>query len=154
MVGVVLVQPGTEGYARLEAASTGAAARAFFSESLAALAPYLRDEEMSRFALRPIARLPPFQLVEGDIHAVTTSGGVVLLGDAIKAVKPYFGQVETISMILLYCIVFFCIILYRPPSSTSGRWAPRTPTTHAGAAPRLPPHGPQAPTLRVPHRSP
>ncbi len=41
---------------------------------------------------RPISRLPSFQLVEGDIHYSTPSGGALLLGDSIKAVKPYFGQ--------------------------------------------------------------
>ena len=54
--------------------------------------PYLRDDDLERFVLRPVSRLPSFQLVEGDIHYSTSRGAVVLLGDSIKAVKPYFGQ--------------------------------------------------------------
>ena len=41
------------------------------------------------------SRLPSFQCVEGDIHksfSPKSQAGVVVLGDAIKAVKPYFGQ--------------------------------------------------------------
>ena len=56
------------------------------------LLPYLRDDELQRFVQRPVSRLPSFQLVDGPIHHSLPSGGVVLLGDSIKAVKPYFGQ--------------------------------------------------------------
>ena len=72
--------------------SDGGEARAFFADAMPPLLPYLRDEELERFARRPVSRLPSFQLVEGDIHAALPAGGVVLVGDAIKAVKPYFGQ--------------------------------------------------------------
>jgi 2-polyprenyl-6-methoxyphenol hydroxylase-like FAD-dependent oxidoreductase len=53
-----------------------------------ALLPFADDAELGRFAARDESRLPSFQLVEGPVHA----GPVVVLGDAIKAVKPYFGQ--------------------------------------------------------------
>ena len=56
------------------------------------LLPYLRDDELQRFVQRPVSRLPSFQLVEGPIHHSLPHGSVVLLGDSIKAVKPYFGQ--------------------------------------------------------------
>jgi len=92
MVGVVLAQPGTAGYTALEKVTDVEKARSFFDECLPGLSPYLREDDLSRFAARPISRLPSFQLVEGDIHTVTDEGGVVLLGDAIKTVKPYFGQ--------------------------------------------------------------
>ena len=66
-------------------------ARSFFDECLPGLSPYLREDDLSRFAARPISRLPSFQLVEGDIHTVTDEGGVVLLGDAIKTVRSLSG---------------------------------------------------------------
>ena len=56
------------------------------------LVPYLRAEELQRFVRRPISRLPRFQLVEGPLHRSLPKGAVLVLGDAIKAVKPYFGQ--------------------------------------------------------------
>ena len=92
MVAVLLVKPDTPVYKTIEGLASGADARAFFEESLPAIIPYVRDDDLERFVTRPISRLPSFSLVEGDIHASLDRGGVVLLGDAIKAVKPYFGQ--------------------------------------------------------------
>jgi len=92
MVAVLLVKPSSPVYDRLERLTSAAEARTFFCEALPAIVPYLRDDDLERFVARPISRLPSFQLVEGDVHAATSEGGVVLLGDAIKAVKPYFGQ--------------------------------------------------------------
>ena len=112
MVAVLLFKPGSEVYDTIESLRTAAEARAFLSDAMPPLVPYLRDADLERFVQRPVSRLPTFQLVEGDIHRVTDGrtdgrtdrptdsggggggggGGVVLLGDAIKAVKPYFGQ--------------------------------------------------------------
>ena len=92
MVAVILTKPGTAGYERIEALKDGEDARAFIADTMSPLLPYLRDDELERFAQRPIGKLPSFQKVEGDIHKSLADGGVVLLGDAIKAVKPYFGQ--------------------------------------------------------------
>ena len=92
MVAVLLTKPGTDGYRRIDALDDAESSREFFAECMPPLLPYLREAELERFAQRPIARLPSFQLVEGDVHRSLPSGGVVLLGDAIKAVKPYFGQ--------------------------------------------------------------
>ena len=92
MVAVLLFKPGTPAYDRVEALSSAEEARTFLCESLPHVAPYVRDEELERFVARPISRLPSFMCVEGPIHHGLPQGGVLLLGDAIKAVKPYFGQ--------------------------------------------------------------
>ena len=92
MVAVLLFKPGTPTYERIEQLATADDAKAFLAASLPPLAPYVRDDELARFVERPISRLPSFQCVEGDIHHSLPRGGVVVLGDAIKAVKPYFGQ--------------------------------------------------------------
>ena len=92
MVGVLLFKPESEASERLEQMEDAKEARAFFGEALPGLLPYLDDAELGRFARRPVGKLPSFQLVEGDLHRALPSGAVVLLGDAIKAVKPYFGQ--------------------------------------------------------------
>eukprot|EP00747_Dinoflagellata_sp_TGD_P082605 gnl/TRDRNA2_/TRDRNA2_161754_c1_seq2.p1 gnl/TRDRNA2_/TRDRNA2_161754_c1~~gnl/TRDRNA2_/TRDRNA2_161754_c1_seq2.p1 ORF type:complete len:243 (-),score=30.44 gnl/TRDRNA2_/TRDRNA2_161754_c1_seq2:55-783(-) len=92
MVGVLLFRPGSPVYSQIENFESGPEARAFFADALPALLQFLRDDDLERFVKRPISRLPSFQLVEGDIHYSMPKGGVVLLGDAIKAVKPYFGQ--------------------------------------------------------------
>ena len=92
MVGVLLFKPGSRASEAVEGLADGTAAREFFASAMPPLLPYLRDDELERFAKRPVSRLPSFQLVEGPIHRALPRGGVVLLGDAIKAVKPYFGQ--------------------------------------------------------------
>jgi len=92
MVAVLLFKPGTPTYDAIERLATAEQAKEFLSASLPPLAPYIRDDELARFVERPISRLPSFQCVEGDIHRSLPRGGVVVLGDAIKAVKPYFGQ--------------------------------------------------------------
>ncbi|EOD04327.1 hypothetical protein EMIHUDRAFT_250583 [Emiliania huxleyi CCMP1516] len=85
MVAVLLVKPSSPAYGAMEGLSSGAEARAFLSSALPPLEPYLRDDDLDRFVQRPVARLPKFMLVEGQIHASLPKGGVVLLGDAIKA---------------------------------------------------------------------
>ena len=92
MVAVLLVKPTSPTYQQMEGLQTGGEAKAFLSSALPPLAPYMRDDDLERFVKRPISKLPKFMLVEGAIHASLPKGGVVLLGDAIKAVKPYFGQ--------------------------------------------------------------
>ncbi len=92
MVAVLLFKPGSKAYDTIDGLETADEAKAFIGESLPPLLPYVREDELGRFVRRPISRLPSFQLVEGDVHRATPRGGVVLLGDAIKAVKPYFGQ--------------------------------------------------------------
>ena len=92
MVAVLLFRPGSKVYDLIEGLESGADAKAFLADAMPPLLPYLRDDDLERFVERPVSRLPSFQLVEGDIHRCTPGGGVVLLGDAIKAVKPYFGQ--------------------------------------------------------------
>ena len=50
------------------------------------------DDDRPRRAIWHTAANHTDELVEGPIHRALPRGGVVLLGDAIKAVKPYFGQ--------------------------------------------------------------
>ena len=88
MVAVLLFKPDSPVSRRLAALETADDARAFFADVAPALLPFADDAELGRFAARDESRLPSFQLVEGPVHA----GPVVVLGDAIKAVKPYFGQ--------------------------------------------------------------
>jgi len=92
MVSVLLFKPDSPIYKRIETLPSAQAARGLLEEALPELLPYVRDGDLERFVKQPVGRLPSFQLVEGPIHASLTSGGLVLLGDAIKAVKPYFGQ--------------------------------------------------------------
>jgi len=92
MVAVLLFRPGSEVCATIESLSSADEARTFFASALPPLLPYLEDADLAAFVERPTGRLPSFQLVEGPVHTSTAEGGVVLLGDAIKAVKPYFGQ--------------------------------------------------------------
>mgnify|MGYP002630266022 CR=1 FL=1 len=92
MVGVLLFKPSSPIHREMEAMADAASARRFFESAMPPLVPYLRDDELERFTQRPVSRLPSFSLVEGSIHRSLPSGGVVILGDAIKAVKPYFGQ--------------------------------------------------------------
>eukprot|EP00316_Scyphosphaera_apsteinii_P011637 CAMPEP_0119302456 /NCGR_PEP_ID=MMETSP1333-20130426/4042_1 /TAXON_ID=418940 /ORGANISM="Scyphosphaera apsteinii, Strain RCC1455" /LENGTH=428 /DNA_ID=CAMNT_0007304807 /DNA_START=99 /DNA_END=1382 /DNA_ORIENTATION=+ len=92
MVSVMLVRPGTAVSTRIQTLRDAREAREFIRDCLPSLLPYVVEEELEIFARSPIRRLPPFQLVHGDLHALLPKGGVVLLGDAVKTVKPYFGQ--------------------------------------------------------------
>mmetsp|Transcript_20579 Transcript_20579/g.46211 ORF Transcript_20579/g.46211 Transcript_20579/m.46211 type:complete len:556 (+) Transcript_20579:66-1733(+) len=92
MVGVLLFKPDMPVYERIEGLKTAEDARAFFEEYLPQVLPYVGDADLQLFVDRPISRLPSFQMVEGDIHVNLDEGAVVLLGDSIKTVKPYFGQ--------------------------------------------------------------
>jgi kynurenine 3-monooxygenase len=95
MVAVLLCKPGSPVYDRVSNLGTTAEASAFFQDTLPQVRPYLREEDLARFIEQPMNRLPSFQLVEGDLHQSLADGGVLVLGDAIKAVKPYFGQVNS-----------------------------------------------------------
>lgn len=92
LVGVLLLVPGSTGFQRVEQLQSAEDARQFFEDALPQLLPFLEDDELGRFAARNISRLPCFHLVEGDVHRELDEGAVILLGDSIKAVKPYFGQ--------------------------------------------------------------
>jgi len=92
MINVLLFKPDSPIFERIESLATGQEAKAFFQEVLPELVPYMRDDDLETFVKRPISRLPSFLMVQGDIHYSMARGGVVLLGDAIKTVKPYFGQ--------------------------------------------------------------
>lgn len=92
MVGVLLLRPGSPIYNQIEDLKSSEQARALFEQAMPSIVPYLRDDDLEKFVKRPISKFPTFQLVEGDIHYSMPHGGVVMLGDAIKAVKPYFGQ--------------------------------------------------------------
>lgn len=87
-VAVLLFRPGSPVATALESAETAADARAFFGEYAPALLRYVGDRDLERFARRDTGRLPSFSKIDGRLHR----GRVVLLGDAIKSVKPYFGQ--------------------------------------------------------------
>ena len=52
------------------------------------LYPLLPRSEVAAFAQRPLGKLPTFQYVWPHLHH---SDSVVLAGDAIHTVKPYFG---------------------------------------------------------------
>eukprot|EP00955_Chlamydomonas_euryale_P097707 365093-Chlamydomonas_euryale.AAC.2 len=64
--------------------------RAFFNRNFPQLSPAIRDADLERFAESPCRRLPTFSYVGPVLHR---GGTTVLLGAAIHAVNPYFGQV-------------------------------------------------------------
>mmetsp|Transcript_66994 Transcript_66994/g.160524 ORF Transcript_66994/g.160524 Transcript_66994/m.160524 type:complete len:571 (+) Transcript_66994:70-1782(+) len=92
MVGVLLFKPDTPIYDSISGLKSAADARKFFQENLPQVLPFVDDKDLQLFVDRPISRLPSFQMVNGDIHTSLARGAVVLLGDSIKTVKPYFGQ--------------------------------------------------------------
>eukprot|EP00427_Karlodinium_veneficum_P068190 CAMPEP_0169310822 /NCGR_PEP_ID=MMETSP1017-20121227/3175_1 /TAXON_ID=342587 /ORGANISM="Karlodinium micrum, Strain CCMP2283" /LENGTH=467 /DNA_ID=CAMNT_0009404491 /DNA_START=110 /DNA_END=1513 /DNA_ORIENTATION=+ len=92
MAAVILFKPGSPVSKEIEALATGSEAREYFAETLPSILPYCTDDSLESFVKRPTSRLPSFQLVKGDISKTLRHGSVALLGDSIKAVKPYFGQ--------------------------------------------------------------
>ena len=58
MVAVLLFKPGSEVYDTIESLRTAAEARAFLSDAMPPLVPYLRDADLERFVQRPVSRLP------------------------------------------------------------------------------------------------
>ena len=91
MVAVLLVKPDTPVYKTIEGLSSGADARAFFEESLPAIIPYVRDDDLERFVTRPISRLPPSRSSRATSTRRSTAAASCPR-HSIKAVKPYFGQ--------------------------------------------------------------
>lgn len=62
--------------------------RAFLQSEFPALFDIIPDSEIEEFHRRPPGRLPEFRYVGPELHY---EDKVVLLGDAIHTVKPYFG---------------------------------------------------------------
>ena len=62
--------------------------RALVAASLPQFAPFVDDQSLAAIARKPASRLPGFRFVGPRVHR---GDGVVLLGDAIHTVKPYFG---------------------------------------------------------------
>ncbi|XRB13360.1 FAD-binding domain-containing protein [Pseudoscourfieldia marina] len=86
MICVVLFKPDDERLAKME--PTAEAARNFFKDLFPFLLPYMEDADLERFAQKSPKNLPSFSYTYPKLH----HGNVALLGDAIHAVKPYFGQ--------------------------------------------------------------
>lgn len=62
--------------------------RAFLQREFPALFPIMPEAEVDDFHRRPPGRLPEFRYVGPELHF---EHRIVLLGDAIHTVKPYFG---------------------------------------------------------------
>lgn len=68
--------------------STEEEAAEFLQKEFPNLYPFIPRSEVIAFAERPVGKLPTFQYVWPHLHY---SNNVVLAGDAIHTVKPYFG---------------------------------------------------------------
>mmetsp|Transcript_15756 Transcript_15756/g.44928 ORF Transcript_15756/g.44928 Transcript_15756/m.44928 type:complete len:425 (+) Transcript_15756:139-1413(+) len=88
MIGVVLFRPEDTQVASL---NTAESVRRYVRERFAAVVPYIEEEQYALFAKRKTCSLPSFSYAAGPLHR-TDPAPVVLLGDAIHCVKPYFGQ--------------------------------------------------------------
>ena len=64
------------------------ALRALLEDELPQFNAFIDDDTVAAVAKKPSSRLPGFRYVGPDLHR---GNGVVLLGDAIHTVKPYFG---------------------------------------------------------------
>eukprot|EP00752_Nemacystus_decipiens_P008568 g7652.t1 len=84
-VGVLLFRPNDE---RILGLKDAADARALFEELFPQFADMITDEAYERLALQDVSRLPAFSYTGPILHLGKSA---VLLGDAIKSVKPYFG---------------------------------------------------------------
>ncbi|CBJ26418.1 Kynurenine 3-Monooxygenase [Ectocarpus siliculosus] len=84
-VGVLLFRPDDERILGLKDAADG---RALFEELFPQFAGMVKDEAYERLALQEVSRLPAFSYTGPVLHLGKSA---VLLGDAIKSVKPYFG---------------------------------------------------------------
>ena len=83
--GVLLLR---EGDALAQEDSSPDELRALMKECLPQFEPFVNDENLNNIAKKPASRLPGFRYVGPRIHKADR---VVLLGDAIHTVKPYFG---------------------------------------------------------------
>ena len=64
-------------------------AKQLFTELFPTLAAWVTDESYERFVNKPVSTFPRFTFIGPQLHY---NEKVVLLGDSIKTVKPYFGQ--------------------------------------------------------------
>jgi kynurenine 3-monooxygenase len=85
MVAVVLFRPADKLIGGIHTAED---AKSFFEEHFPMYAPYASQEALETFAAAKPSRLPSFSYVDRSLHLGKRG---VLLGDAIHAVKPYFG---------------------------------------------------------------
>lgn len=69
--------------------SSAAEARAFLQRDFPNIFPVIPDSEIEQFAERPPGKLPTFKYAGPHLHV---GSRVVLLGDVIHTVKPYFGM--------------------------------------------------------------
>lgn len=84
-LGIVLYRPWDERFKLME---TGKDSRKFFKEVLPMFEPYIKDEDMEKFAQKNYTSLPKFTYAAPNIFKGKTTA---LLGDSIHTVKPYFG---------------------------------------------------------------
>ncbi|CAN0039461.1 unnamed protein product [Pylaiella littoralis] len=84
-VGVLLHRPGDK---RVSGLKDAAGARAMFEDLFPQFADMVTTEAYERLALQKTSRLPAFSYTGPILHLGKSA---VLLGDAIKSVKPYFG---------------------------------------------------------------
>lgn len=85
LIGVLLFRPGDE---RVLGATTPEAAKEFFQKEFPMLVPFIAEDDYEGFARQKVSSLPSFQSCGPVLHY---ENKVVLLGDAIHCVKPYFG---------------------------------------------------------------
>lgn len=84
-VGVVLFRPDSP---VIKAIKTKEDARTFFAGSFPQFLDIIKEQDLERFATGPIFKLPSFTYCGPQLHY---GGKMVLLGDTIHSVKPYFG---------------------------------------------------------------
>ncbi|CAM9189999.1 unnamed protein product [Choristocarpus tenellus] len=85
-VGILLFRPGDQRVLGLKNAGD---TKALFQELFPQFAEMVSDEAYERLAAQSSSRLPVFSYVGPVLHLGRSA---VLLGDAIKSVKPYFGM--------------------------------------------------------------
>ena len=64
-------------------------ARTFLQQNFPHIFPMMPQSEIEHFASRPPGKLPSFKYAGPQLHV---GSQVVLLGDVIHTVKPYFGM--------------------------------------------------------------
>jgi kynurenine 3-monooxygenase len=73
---------------RVLSIQTAEEAKAFFARFFPMLVPYIHEQSYGQFAAQAVSLLPVFKHCGTTLHI---SNSTVLVGDAIHAVKPYFG---------------------------------------------------------------
>eukprot|EP00282_Hemiselmis_andersenii_P005778 CAMPEP_0114150032 /NCGR_PEP_ID=MMETSP0043_2-20121206/22483_1 /TAXON_ID=464988 /ORGANISM="Hemiselmis andersenii, Strain CCMP644" /LENGTH=457 /DNA_ID=CAMNT_0001244729 /DNA_START=28 /DNA_END=1398 /DNA_ORIENTATION=- len=84
-LGVVIFRPDDK---RVTGVQTGADALRLFEEHLPAIVPLLSPSSCDKFASKPVSRFPTFLSTGPALHR---GSNMVLLGDCIHTVKPFFG---------------------------------------------------------------